>query len=218
MQITDLTSELVDWQSLQKYWCKCLIIPMFSIYVNNIRILNISQVATGSYIEFIIVDIGFFVAEILSILYYALLLCTCQTFAAINAKLAAIMADANRINDRYSTRNESSHRMQQFCDLSDRLDLVAEMHYRWSSVAERLQRIFSASVTIWILNKTVAVIAHLFLMFVFTCKWPDLQTERDESKYPLVLLIYGGLLVGLFLVELFMLVKECTRATNEVYT
>lgn len=207
LQFADLNIELVDWTTLQKYWFKCIIIPIFSLYLNNIRLLRLSKHASYRYVEFIIVDIGFLVAETLSILHHALLLCTYQTFVAINKKLGAIMTDAYRINVMYSSRSECSSRMQQFCDLSDRLDHVAEMHYVCSSVAARLQRIFSGSVTIWIMSKKVSLIAHWFLMFVFTIHW---------QKVPSDLLWYGGLLSGLFLFEVFMLVKECTRATNEV--
>lgn len=212
MQFTQITIDLVDIKSLKKYWIKCIIIPIFTIYINNFRMISISKPVTSYYFEFIMVDIAFFVAEIPSILHYALLLCTTLTYSAINTKLGAIMDDANRLN-MPANRNESSNRMQKFCDLSDRLDRVAEMHYRCSLVAGRVQHICTGFVTNWILNKNVGLITHLFLMFVFASKWQSAESPRE---YPVDLICYGGLLCGVFVVELFMLVNECTRAANEV--
>lgn len=217
MQFSQITLDIVDYKSLRKFWFKCIMLPIFCICVNNLRVLRISKTATGKYFKWCIFGLGLFVQEIITNLHYALLLCTSLTFATVNAKLKRIMDEAQRLNDQqHLDKSETPNRMQLFCDLSDRLDRVAEMHYRWSLVAERLQAMFSGSVTIWMVYKQVALMTYLFLMFILASEWLRMQKAHEANEYLVDIIWYGFLLAAQICFELFLLAKECTRATNEV--
>lgn len=216
MQITNISSQLFDWQSLNKYWFKFLIIPILSISVNHLRILRLAQSVRGEYLKFLIIDISLYVTEIISNLHFALLLYTSLTFSVINGKLIDIMDEANRLNrDFFVKKDNRNNIMQHFCDLSDRLDRVAEMHYRCSSVLEQLQSIFTGAVTLWTIFKQTTLVKHLSMIYL-TFQWMQIEESGRSFEYPLHLMLYALLLSILVGWELFMLTKECARATQEV--
>lgn len=216
-QFTNITPQLVDRQILQTYWIKCIIIPLISICINNIRVLRLSKTASGQYFKLIVIAVGSFAAEIITNLHFALVLCTTLTFGAINGKLKGIMSVAKCLNQRYVQKKDAPNRMQQFCDLSDRLDHVAEMHFRCSTVAQRLQSIFTGSVTIWIVNKIAALMKQLFMLILLCSELLHMKKVHEPREYPAELLFFGAMLASLIFLEIWMLVKECTRTANEVF-
>lgn len=216
IHVTNLSPQLVNWKSLNKYWFKCVIIPILYMTVNDNRILRLSKNANGKYLPFIFIDLSLFCGELIANLHYALLLCTSLTFALINGKLGEIMKEAQTLSREYSERKDIKNRMQQFCNLSDRLDCVAEMHSRCSSVSEQLQCIFNRSVTFWIFNKQSALVTQLFLVYVMTIDWVHFQIYRENIENPMDLVCLGCALVVLNSLEMFALAKECTQATSEV--
>lgn len=128
------------------------------------------------------------------------------------------MSDAHSLSVRNLDikKDAVSQQMQQFCALSDRLDHVAEMHYRCAMVAKQLHAIFKGTATIWIFNKCMGLVKQLFMMFVLSSEWLTLTTLQEVHDYPMDVICYSGLMAGLIMVEIYMFVTECTRAASEV--
>lgn len=126
------------------------------------------------------------------------------------------MLEAQVLNRECAKRKNTPNQMQQFCALSDRLDTVAEMHYRWSSISEELQSIFTGVITFWMLDKQMAMVTHIFMMYIAANDLISSQADRDTLNFPLEVVFYGLTLVGIVCWETFALTKECARAAYEV--
>lgn len=218
IKCTNLTYQLINWKSLNKFWLKCIFIAIYSFTINDIRIARLSNNAKAQYFCLFVVNVGLYAMEIIANLHYALLLITSLTFDVINKKLIEIMDDAHRLDKKYLELKDTTNPMQHFCDLSDRLDRVAEMHYRCSLVSVQLQNMFSGAVTVWTINKQATLVTHLFMMYITTNQWTMFRTDRVAVKYPTEMLSYGFMMSGMLCWELFVLAKECTLAANEVST
>lgn len=131
------------------------ILSVFSQFLITITSLCLSNYRGNIFIEYFIRTLNIFFTDILTIifssLYFFAMIVALQFFRHLNKKLIETMKMIREI----STNEKSKMKMQQYCNMSDVLDKLANLYGRISFFVENINGLFSLSILLTILNAFV---------------------------------------------------------------
>lgn len=175
---------------------------LFEIYNPKLQ-LNFF-VLLGSQVPFVMMNI-------IPTFFYGCILVISHVFKLINFEIQDIIKEANRIditNDKHSFLQ-----MKKFCELSDNLDELADLHTKLCEIINQLCCNCSIHMLGWMVNLFQLFTYKTFVQYIVVMAY--FRNFGNVIDIPRMV-VYNLLHIVLMLIELIMMVFNCCDSLNKV--
>lgn len=186
------------------------IIPMLLISVIFVRLLFLDTNAKNHYLLIALLSCTNLVASLVPAFFLVSMLTIFYIFRLLNAQIKNVMRSIAHLE----TENRTAFRVQQqFCDLSDSLDAIAQVHLQLSQLAQRFFNMAKLNLVLWIAYKVCGVLLQSFTVYMYIRSWIML----DNYSLPIQVLGSNSIGTALWLIEISMMASVCSITMKEVY-
>lgn len=140
-------------------------------------------------------------------LYYAAMLTANFYFRQLNAVVRRIVESPPTVDT-----SSHFHAQRTFCEMSDQLDAVADVHLLLSELVQQLGDIVQVQQNAWIGFKVISILVQLFFCYMFVSN----SVTETAFGLPYELLVSGVGGSALCAVEVMMLAHMCLCTKEEV--
>lgn len=140
--------------------------------------------------------------------FFILMIGVHNVLQSLNTELRTVMMATAHLD------TASPFRIQQrLCELSDRLDAIAQVRLHVTQVAQRICNLVTVNLVIWIMLKACIALLMCCMCYMYCMGWAFIV----GFDFPVQILVSGMTSIVLILGELAMLFKICCMTSNEVY-
>lgn len=195
------------WKLLTLFLSNFMVIPTLQFAISFARMFYLDVKASEHYFFIFIISYPNTITSLLPCLFYILLLGVFYALRLLNDEIRKIMKIAGNLE------TKTQFRIQQgFCELSDSLDIIGQVHLRVSLVAQRITDLVIINLVMWIVFKACALLMTLYTTYTYCVGWAFFV----EFGMPIQVLTFGLISLLVTCTELTMFVHMCWTTMKEV--
>lgn len=197
----------IGWRFYVLVIINCLAIPFLQFALIFWRMAYLDRNHSKHYLFYIIIAFPNIITSLVPNLFHNLMITVVYVLRLLNTEIRTVMLATTDL------ASDSPFRIQQqYCDLSDRLDAIAQVHLQVIRVAQKISNLLEINVVIWIMVKACIALLMCFTCYMYCMGWAFVE----GFSIPIQVLVSGVLSLVLMLSEMTMLVNVCAMAMNEV--
>lgn len=194
---------------------KTVALPTAFALIDFYQIYRFSPVVREEPWKVFVLEGAFFIIGVVTNVYVGAMLAVGHLFGRLNEETRSIATSAAELFQPMKP-GRLRGRAHRFCELSERMDRVAEMHRRLSELATRVHRLFSASVAVYVLYRMLDGLLRAFVAYVFSVQWQLVTLLSESGEFPLLVIVCDVLLAMVDCADLMVLAWICTEADVQV--
>lgn len=199
---------------LLKIIFKSIVIPVLHIVIESYKfqLINGRSVRHLNFVRKLFLFFPSWIVCVIPNVFAASMAATTYGFRQLNDAVANVMSQSCQMHE-----TKRFWRMNRFCLLSDRLDVIAVLHFELCSFTKTINRLFSLIVFFWFYNRIAFILAQTFYGYLIASAYVggrnylDLSTV-DDHHYPLLQLLIvlcGHVELILMIVDLYLMINVC---------
>lgn len=164
-----------------------IVLPIFVVSVNYVRIAKFDS--ESHYFFILIIEIPNVIPTLLKGVFHGAMLMVFYIYLLLNYEIMEVMA---KTNDMEAETQTAFRIQQQFCDLSDSLDAIAQAHLQLTLLAQRISDLVAFNLVMWMAYKMCGILLQLFSLYKYLICW----MQMGGFKAPIQILetdIFGGI-------------------------
>lgn len=195
------------WHFIMLLVVHCLLMPFIQMAIVFSRLLYTDPDAKEHYFFIGMISFSSAITSIVSFLFYCVMLGACYLYRILNAEILKVMTATSQLKSNSSFRNQ-----KQFCDLSDTLDNIADVHLRVTDVTHRISNLVAINLLLWIMSMASSALLVCLTSYIYCLDWAFVE----GFKIPIQVFVCDILSLIFRLIEAYMFVHMCSTTMNEV--
>lgn len=184
-----------------------IVCPVLQFACVCVRMAYLDSKSSDHLLLIVIIAVPQAVTSLVPNLFYIITLSVNFVFRMLNNEVRVIMLSFATLEKKTPFRMQ-----QQFCDLSDRLDAIAQTHHAVTQLTQRINTLLDINLVFWIWVKSCVLLLQCFTCYMYFLVW----TLWEGSSNPIQVFVTCFASLSLILVELIMLVNMCSTTMKEV--
>lgn len=207
--IHDLEIHLEDPGRQYYFWLimNYFVNPLVQFGLIYIRMAFLDLKSSDHFVLIAIIGVPNILTSLVPNLFHNIMLVTFYVLNVLNIELKTIVSAIKELDV------ETPFRIQkQFCDLSDRLDAISQLHLEVIRVVQRINNLLNINLMLWIMVKACITLLMCFSFYMCLMRWAFVE----GFVLPIEVFISGILSIVMISIELVMFVNICWKTTTEV--
>lgn len=148
------------------------------------------------------------IASIVAGMFYSIMLGVFYLLRLLNDEVEKVMTAIAGLG----TTESAFYVQRQFCELSDRLDALAEVHLQVTRVAQQISNMVTINILLWIMFKAGTILLMCLTSYMYCMGWAFFE----DFKMPIQIFLSDIASMCLTLTETYMFVHMCAQTIHEV--
>lgn len=198
-----------EWWLVLLFMVNFLVNPMLQLTISFLRLVYLDVHASEHYFDILMLSYPNTITSLVPCMLYSVLFGVCFTLRLLNDEIREIMKSTGDLKT--ATRFRIQKRL---CELSDRLDAIAQVHLEVLLVAQKINDMLMMNLVMWITFKACAVLMTIYTCYTYCMSWAFF--EKFEMPIQVLSLGIGSGFVTLM--EILMFVHMSSMTMSEVST
>lgn len=185
------------------------IVPLILICVSYVRLIKIDANAENHHVPIGLLSLTSLISSLVPNLFFASMLAALYFFRLINDKITNVMNKTKELEQGNRTPYQIQ---QQFCNLSDSLDAIAQVHLQLTRVTQRISDLARLNLLFWLSYKGCGIWMQAFTVYMYILGWISFANFR----IPIEVFQTGIAGTLLWLAEMWSMITVCSMTMQEV--